>query len=47
MGSDEKNIEIEIDCLEQCINCSARFWALEKPVAFCVFCDMLERTGEI
>lgn len=33
--------EIYIDCWESCINCSSRFWALENPVIFCVWCDML------
>ena len=34
--------EIFMDAWESCPNCSARFWGMEKPVAWCMWCDCLD-----
>jgi hypothetical protein len=33
--------EIYIDAWESCPNCTDRFWSMQDPIIFCIWCDYL------
>ena len=41
INNDNIETEIYIDAWEACIKCTNRFWGIEDPVLFCIWCEYL------